>query len=549
MGHQLKQTPVRAGRLVALIALAASLVGLAASAGPALAAVAASPAAASVSAGPTYAIDLCCSLCPKAADPASYDGSSYLDEFRVLQQGRDGWLYRSGIDLTTDIEITDASIAQLRRLVTALHARGSELVIVFQPPRGLMDPQGLTPAARAHYDLAAARQSYAHALERIRLSGARVAPLDQLVDEHKDYEYFFRRDHHWTPDGAQHTAAVVAETVRSLPVYQDIPRKTFETHEASLIGKPGTLQKVASQICGGSYSMQYVTGYVTEPAGGSDANALLGDAGATPVGEDATGGGLLDPSAAASSDDAEGLLGNGAGGDDGNVPQIVMIGTSNSDTKGGYNFVGYLEQELSSDILDSALSGGSFDGSLLHYLPSDLYQKHPPKVIVWEIPWQNWPGANKNPYKTYRQAVPLVYDGCEGRNAVMAQTIDLHSGSNELLFNGGGAVRPLAGGNYWLDVQFDDPTVKDMHAVVWYFSGQKESLKMHFNQYVDNGGRFVTEFRNNRPDYAKATFMGATLELEQPPTRPLKATAKICRAEGSQQTAALEDPPHAHDHD
>lgn len=497
---------------------------------------------------PTYDIQLCCQLCPQAAAPASYSGSSYLEDFRVLEQGRNDWLFRSGIDLTTNITISDASIDQLRRLANALRARGTELVIVFQPPRGLMDVDQLTPTQRKHYDFAAARRSYAHALERIRSAGVAVAPIDKLVDEHKGYEYFFRRDHHWTPDGAQHTAQVVADTVRALPAFKDVPREQFVTRPASLIGKPGTLQKVATQICGGSYSMQYVKGDITEPAGGGDANALLGDGGAAPsAAPDASGGGLLDV-ADKSGGDSGGLLDDGDGAGGGTVPQIVLIGTSNSDSKGGYNFNGYLEQALGADILDTALSGGSFDGSLLHYLPSALYQQHPPKIIVWEMPWQNWPGASKSPYKTYRQAVPLVHDGCEGRPAALSSTVVLHAGSNELLFNGGDPAKPLVGSQYWLDLQFSDPTIKDLHAIVWYYSGQKESLKLHFNQYVDNGGRFVTELRNNRPDYAKATFMGATVELDQPPARPLTVTAKVCAAEGApgQQTAALEA-DHAHD--
>lgn len=504
----------------------------------ALALASGAPAARAAEAGdsaPSYDIQLCCQLCPKAADPAAYSGSSYLEDFRVLEQGRNDWLFRSGIDLTTSITISDASIDQLRRLARALRARGSELVIVFQPPRGLMDVDQLTPAQRKQYDFAAAKRSYAHALERIRSAGVAVAPIDKLVDEHKGYEYFFRRDHHWTPDGARHTAQLVADTVRALPAFKDVPREQFVTKPASLIGKPGTLQKVATQLCGGSYSMQYVDGDVTEPAGGGDAGALLGDAGTN----DASGGGLLD---VADQSGGGGSLDDGVSAGTGNVPQIVLIGTSNSDTKGGYNFNGYLEQALGADILDTALSGGSFDGSLLHYLAGTLYQQHPPKIIVWEMPWQNWPGASKNPYKTYRQAVPLVHDGCEGRPAALESTVALHAGSNELLFNGGESAKPLLGSQYWLDLQFSDPTIKDLHAVVWYYSGQKESLKLHFNQYVDNGGRFVSELRNNRPDYANATFMGATVELDQPPTKPLTVTAKVCAAVGApgQQTAALE---------
>lgn len=526
MGRQLKPRAWRAWSGAVLLSAAAS------------AAASADKSEPKASAAPQYDLALCCDLCPKAADPTVYQGSSYLDEFRVLQQGRDGWLFRSGIDLATRIDVTDESLAELRRLATMLRKRGTELVIVFQPPRGLMDVDKLTPEQRKRYDFAAAKKAYSDALKRIRSAGVTVAPLDRLVEEHKGYEYFFRRDHHWTPQGAERTAQIVADTVQQLPAFQAVPRKNFVTRPSMLIGKPGTLQKVAALICGGTYSMQYVTGYATEPADGATSasgDALLGEARATPVANDATAGGLLD----AAGDDGGGLLGDGGGG--GDIPQVVLVGTSNSDSKGGYNFGGYLQQYLGADLLDTALSGGSFDGALLHYLPSELYQKHPPKVMIWEMPWHNWPGSNKNPYKTFRQAVPLVHDGCRGRNAALSQTVELRGGSNELLFNGGGKVQNLTGARYWLDLQFDDPTVKDLHAVIWYFSGQKESLKLHFNQYVDNGGRFVTELRSNRPDYAAATFMGATIEMAQPPAKPLKVSAQLCEAADSpsRQTASL----------
>src|SRR4051812_36198194 len=203
---------------------------------------------------PQYAIEPCCSLCPRAADPHAYDGSQYLGDFRALVDGRDGWLFRSAMDLTTTFEITDESLHGLKRLSEALKQRGTELVLVYQPPRGLMDPDKLTPAERKAYDFDAAHRNYSAALERLRQGGdVIVAPLDKLVDEHKDYEYFFRRDHHWTPSGAEHSAKVVADAIRALPVYESIPHKTFETHPAGVLAKPGTLQKIAAQLCGGGY--------------------------------------------------------------------------------------------------------------------------------------------------------------------------------------------------------------------------------------------------------------------------------------------------------
>jgi alginate biosynthesis protein AlgX len=498
---------------------------------------------------PVYNVALCCELCPQASDPQNYVGSTYLEEFSVLRQGKDGWLFRSRVDETTNIEITDDSVAELRRLASAMRARGSELVIILQPPRALMDPDKLGDEDRAHYDLGAAKASYSNALARIRSAGVTVAPIDSLVNEHKGYEYFFRRDHHWTPSGAEATAKVVAQTVKQMPQFQDIPKLTYATRPNALIGKPGTLQKVASQICGGSYSMQYLTGYITEASSdnaAAGADALLGPQATKVSNNGSPSGGLLDDKAGAAG--SGGLLDDsGASDGDSGAPQIALIGTSNSDPKGGYNFGGYLQQYIGADILNAALSGGSFDGSLLHYLPSPAYQQHPPKIVIWEMPWQNWPGTDKNPYKTFRQALPLVHDGCRERAAVLETKMPLKAGDNELLFNAGG--KPLQGGRYWLDMQFDDPSIKDMHAMIWYYTGQKESLKLHFNQYVDNGGRFVTELRRNRADYASATFMGATLNLEQEPAKPLSVSVRVCAMEGpQQQTAAAEEIPHAHSH-
>jgi alginate biosynthesis protein AlgX len=113
---------------------------------------------------------------------------------------------------------------------------------------------------------------------------------------------------------------------------------------------------------------------------------------------------------------------------------------------------------------------------------------------------------------------------------LLQRTTALHRGSNEILFNGGGKVQPLVGARHWLDFQFDDPGVQQLHAVIWYLNGQKESMKLRFKEYVNNEGRFVAELRNNRPDYAGATFMGATIELEQEPAKPLTVEAQVCQA-------------------
>ncbi|HEY9133179.1 MAG TPA: alginate O-acetyltransferase [Dyella sp.] len=458
---------------------------------------AAAPPALKATQAPKYNAKPCCTLCPHAADPQTYAGSKFMSDFRVLVDGRHGWLFRTGLDLTTQFNVPDESLVQMHRLSDALRQRGTQIVMVYQPPRGLMDPDELTPQERRSYNLESARNNYASTLQRMRTeAGVIVPPFDRLVDEHKGYDYYFRRDHHWTAAGAKHTAEAVADTMRKLPGFSTIPHKQFVTHTNGVIGKPGTLQKVAEQLCGGAYSMQYEPIYVTDPVGG---DSLLGTT---------------------------------------SQPDVVLVGTSNSDTLGGYNFAGYLEQSLGVDILNVSITGGSFEGSLLHYLASKEYQQHPPKFIIWETPYQDYPDSEQSAYKVYRQAVPLVNNGCKGKAAILSRTVNLRQGNNELLFNGGGAIRPLVGRNYQLEFQFSDPGVKDLAAEVWYFSGMKESLKLHFKQYVDNGGRFIAELRSDRPDYAAATVMGVTMLLDQAPTKPLSVTAQLCERGSSSQLTA-----------
>lgn len=441
--------------------------------------------------GPTYQVTPCCELCPNARNPAAYAVSSYLSSFSMLVQGRNDWLYRSGIDLTTHFDVPEGALQQLHRLVSELRRRGTTVVMIYQPPRGLMDPEGLTVSERHKYDHSAALRAYRTTLQRMRsVAGMVVPPLDQLAVPDKGYEYYFRRDHHWTPQGARHTAAVVARTVKQLPAFQGIPHKDFTTEQKGILPKRGTLQKVASQLCGGDYSMQYVPAYTTSEAGGS------GDGG--------------------------GLLGNSS------FPEVALVGTSNSDTKGGYDFSGLLEEALGVDILDVAISGGSFDGSMLQYLRSDDYRKHPPKILIWETPYQDFPETARKAYKVVRQALPLMHDGCDGEPAVLQDKTTLHAGINELLFNGNGRIKPLVSRDYLLDFQFSDHGVKDLHAIVWYLNGMRESLKLHFNQYVDNGGRFVADLRTDTPEYANATVMGVTVDMPTAPVKPLNISARLC---------------------
>ncbi len=236
----------------------------------------------------------------------------------------------------------------------------------------------------------------------------------------------------------------MAETLKQVPGFEAIPKKQFESKRVGLLSKLGTFHKAAAQLCGNSYATQYVDRFETEPVGASDSGDLFGDGG---------------------------------------NPQIALVGTSNSGP--AYNFAGFLEEFSGADILNNAVSGGGFDSSLLAYMTSEEFHKNPPKILIWEFA-THYDMAQKS---FYRQAMPLVDNGCSGRKTVLSRKVKLRQGRNEVLLNS--AALPIRSGSYVADVTYSDPSVHELKNTIWYMNGRREQLKIEQSKAVDTGGRYV----------------------------------------------------------
>lgn len=448
---------------------------------------------------PQFEAAFCCQLCPRAADPASYD-TKFLNSFRTLVQGDDGWLFRSEADLLTDFAPDAEGLNRFVRLHRALRERGVELVMTIQPPRGLMHADKLDESV---YDADAARASYLRTLHGLRANGVVVPPLEKLLDEKGAEDYFWRTDHHWTPDGTRRTAQLVAETVRGLSQYDGIQRQKFVTRREGLLARGGTLAHAASDLCGYGAPKQYVARYVTEQASSDTGSDLFGDE---------------------------------------TLPQITLIGTSNSGAT--YNFNGFLSEYMEADVLNASVLGGGMDGAILSYLSSEEFRSSPPKILIWEL--QHFHKLGDPDF--HRQVLPLLDDGCNGKPAMLEREVTLGRGNNEVLFNGGGAVRSLKGRDYVLDVQFSDPGVLEMRGVVWYTTGTKSTVRIEHSQHApSHKGRFVTALRDDA-HWADEIFLGFDIEIVPPepgtePTftsaGPQRVRARLCEKRGGAMTAAM----------
>jgi alginate biosynthesis protein AlgX len=402
---------------------------------------------------------------------------------RITIQGRDDWLFRTEVDLDTNFTLQEDIYAGLSRLVKALNARGTQVLLLDLPRRGLLAADQLLPADRAHYDAQAALANYRRSLQRFREAGFIVPDYGKLIEKPDGTEYFFRRDGHWTPDGARRTADLIAETVKALPLYAGLPKKAFTTKRQGLNRHPGVFAIVASQICGGNYPAEVVRGYSTS-ANESD---LFGDEG---------------------------------------VPEITLVGTSFSATS-TYHFAGFLQQALQTDLLNAALTGGNFDGALTQYLPSDAFQENPPKLLIWEF--AHYQMAAVNPSQI-RRLLPLVQNGCAASEPLLENEVKMgpDDGLTEVLFNGGGRILQVPSRELVVDLQFADPAVSEIVAESWYLDGRHEALRVHLNDYTRANGRFAIEM-NHAPDFAEQPLIDLRVQIVTP-TAPTSVKARLCRS-------------------
>ena len=428
---------------------------------------------------PTFTAEECCNLCPEAHDAKNYT-TRYQQNFTTLVQAKGDWLFRTQEDLRTQFETTPAGYKRMQQLHDAFKSKGVELVVVYQPTRGLVNRSKLMPAERASFDYDTALKNYQAMLARFAKMGYYVPDLSPLTDEQQAHDFYFRGDQHWTPYGAERTAKIVAETVKKIPGFADIPKREFETKISGRMGKTGTLHNMAGQLCGTSYAVQYMDQFSTEPKGEAGDDDLFSDSA---------------------------------------NPQITLVGTSHSGKN--YNFAGFLEQYIGADVLNVAFPGGGLEGSMLQYLGSDEFQKTPPKVLIWEFS----PLYRLDQEVTYRQMMSLLDNGCEGKPALLSKSTTLKPGTNQLLVNG--TNKPLHNANHQIDIRFADPSVKTLQATLWYMNGRHETLKIDKPTTSDTDGRFAFELRTDE-DWADQNLLALEIQGPDDAGDAQQVEAKLC---------------------
>ncbi len=262
----------------------------------------------------------------------------YLKSFQGLQQGNNEWLFRNH-DLIEDFGPNRTGYNGLRAIQQKLSDRGTALMIVPLPTRGIVHPEFVLDESFSHKHAA---KNYNNYLNRLRRVGLLVPPLDKMTAGDQEIPLYFARDHHWTPAGAAAAARLVSEEIGKTELLLDTPTLGFSTVKVETDSTNGSYNRAAWEACEKEYQPETFDVFYTEAE--LDLFAEVVD------------------------------------------PEVVLVGTSNSNGTKHFNFDGFLRQELGVDVLNVATSGGGFDESLITYLGSDSFKQQPPKLIIWEVP-------------------------------------------------------------------------------------------------------------------------------------------------------------------
>lgn len=370
-------------------------------------------------------------FCEAASDAASYRG----DWFYRLHAGPDGWLLRDD-DLETEFSLNPQTLTHLRRLNEALAAQGVTLVIAAQPPRGTSLEAGNVP----EYRPADALESYRAVRETLHNAGLVVADLSAVVGNTPDY--FFRRDHHWTPDGARSSAEAVAAAITSTPAFAStsFASGTFRTEAVGREAQRGSFGEAVGRICGRTPPAETFTRYRT-------------------VAETPGGGGLFGTSA----------------------PPVALVGTSNS-ARDDLNFAGFLAHASGLEVLNASLVGGGPEAAMAAYLRSSTFREARPVFLVWEF--ATLFDVPQDPL-FYRQLVPSVRGAC--RAAASTASVTRALGRTVPLFEG---VRGETG---FLILNVSDLSQTAFDVRLEYEGGRRETLRLERPERERNDGRFFLD--------------------------------------------------------
>lgn len=424
------------------------------------------------------------SSCKALSDPTAYETGKISEGYHYIVPGKDGWLFRTGQDFTSDFSISPKVKSRFKDIQDTLAKKGTDIIFVTIPTRGIVASDYVVsgnPLAEG-FDPKQAKASYAAMIADAQASGLNFVGI---TDYKGGEDFFFKSDHHWSSGGARQMAAKVAAFAKTLPSYKKLPKVPFATTSKGTEDLDTTFASPIEKLCGVKLPKAVNPFFETSPIQTQNESALFGDQPA---------------------------------------PEVVLVGTSNSKSGEFHpNFDGFLKEYLQADLINEAITGGGLDDSILNYLTSDAYTKSPPKLIIWEIPgYYNFREKNSQS-SVFNKAIPAAAGDCG--NSALASSGSISLDAPEVPLFKGLTKKALTHQNAYFALDFSESVKKPNFALSLKDSTGKQVYKIKIkrsSRFTPNG-HFFYAFLESKIAYTDSI----TLEI---PKDMQKGTvqARIC---------------------
>lgn len=287
-----------------------------------------------------------------------------LENLRVrMSEGLDGMFFRIEPDLMMETRLSDGMIQEIARLSDALRSRGTTLVYLPVPTKGLVHADKIGPdAIRYGYDARLARALFSDTVVKLRSSEVvTVDSVAALVSLAAGETAFFGTDPRMTNAGLRQLARSVASELGQTHQGAHAFRTSAEDDHVLPSRDRFALQMACQAALPELVSTRYVTREVAIEGNSSKASVAL-------VGSTITNG---------------------------------------SDR----NLRGFLSEALGHRIDHDVISDSSHT-ALTAFLTSDSYRSDPPDLLIWLVPiWENPARFGDQPM---RELTAAAADRCSG---------------------------------------------------------------------------------------------------------------------------------------
>jgi alginate biosynthesis protein AlgX len=438
---------------------------------------------------------VCLSLMGMAASPAlskqvlykcPYLKNDAMQTTSEMRQGYNGWFFRIG-DLEQHFALTKEPLHFMERLNEALNKRGSSLVFLSVPSRGMVGRHYLTQNEPEfeRFEYERALKSYEERLQQLRERGILAPNMITLTSDPSKMPdsnpYFFKRDHHWRPEGSRHAARTLATALENEEKFKNIKKADYTTFVESDDEMEAEMALESQRLCLSDIPSEPFKRYRTQLDLGKGSDALFGE-----ISES-------DP--------------------------VVLIGSSYS-AMPEFNFDGFLMEHTGLEIANRAISAGQLFNAITSYTSSPQFHEENPPFIIWEAP--SVYDLNVDSFFAFRQIVPAVHGPCSGPNKLAETELKLDGkGTYNLLDID--AAKKVSGNNYYFFIQSSNKGFAKFTLLLDYDDGDGEWFPIDRTQHFENSGWYFVELDED----IESNLVKANLESLSDMNTSLKVS--LCR--------------------